>query len=98
MRRPQAATEESPESDLQPGEDGRQPGIVVKKWTPDTPYLKKLAKADVAYAAYLDLRGEYVDAPSFYLDCATFFHEAEQEMLAVRVLSNLAELKLIRGR
>jgi len=97
-----AGEDESAESGLQAereskngkASDGRQPGIVVKKWTPDTPYLKKLAKADVAYAAYLDLREEYVDAPSFYLDCATFFHDAEQEMLAVRVLSNLAELKL----
>ena len=53
LRRAEAATEESLESDLQrgEGEDGRQPGIVVKKWTPDTPYLKKLAKADDAAEA-----------------------------------------------
>ncbi len=76
------------------GQGSRQPGIVVKKWSPDTPYLKELAKVDEAYTAYLDLREEYAEAPSFYLDCATFFHDAQQEVLAVRVLSNLAELKL----
>ncbi|MCL4204461.1 MAG: DUF2135 domain-containing protein [Pirellulaceae bacterium] len=95
MRRAEAAGEESPASKQDgEGEDGRQPGIVVKKWTPDTPYLKELAKADAAYATYLELREEYADAPSFFLDCADFFHDAGQEMLAIRVLSNLAELKL----
>ncbi len=95
MRRAEAAGEESPASKQDgEGEDGRQPGIVVKKWTPDTPYLKELAKADAAYATYLELREEYADAPSFFLDCANFFHDAGQEMLAIRVLSNLTELKL----
>ena len=42
----------------------------------DTRHLEELAKADATYVAYLELRKEYADAPSFYLDCAGFFHDA----------------------
>jgi len=62
-------------------------------WNPDTPYLKELRAAKDAYAAYLALRSEHKDAPSFFLDAADYFRdEAKQPELALRVLSNLAEI------
>ena len=74
----------------------REPGIVVKPWDPNTPYLRKLERADaeVQYGVYLKQREQFGEAPSFYLDCASFFRENEQEDLALRVLSCLSELEL----
>ena len=67
--------------------------ISLTGWNPDTPYLKTLRAASDAYAAYLELRPEHADAPSFFLDAADYFREeARQPELALRVLSNLAEI------
>lgn len=69
--------------------------IEVKAWDPDTPYLKKLRKADDAYAAYLKERKDSENSSAFFLDCADFFREEKKdERLALRVLSNLAEMEL----
>jgi len=71
-------------------------GIELKPWTPDRPYLKQLqASGDEAYATYLQLRGEYGTSPAFFLDVADFFAEVRKDRaLALRVLSNVAELEL----
>lgn len=68
--------------------------VMVKPWEPDTPYLAKLKTSESPYEAYLALRKEYEDSPSFFLDCANFFFEKEDKALGVRVLSNLAEMDL----
>ncbi len=67
--------------------------ITLIGWNPDTPTLKQLRAASDAYAAYLELRTEHKDSPSFFLDAADFFREeAKQPDLALRVLTNLAEM------
>lgn len=67
--------------------------IQLSGWNPDTPYLKTLRAAKDPYAAYLQLRAEHADTPSFFLDAADFFrNEARQPALALRILSNLAEI------
>jgi hypothetical protein len=67
--------------------------VELSGWNPDTPYLKALRQASNAYAAYLELRREHGNAPAFFLDSADFFrNEARQPALALRVLSNLAEI------
>ena len=70
--------------------------ITVKAWNPDTPYLKALSKAATndLYGVYLAQRKEYAGSPAFYLDCAGRFFEAGERTLAIRILSNLLELKL----
>ncbi|WP_081891800.1 VIT domain-containing protein [Verrucomicrobium sp. BvORR106] len=69
--------------------------IEVKAWDPNTPYLKKLRKAEDAYAAYLKERTANASSSAFFLDCADFFREEKKdERLALRVLSNLAEMEL----
>lgn len=69
--------------------------IEVKAWDPDTPYLKKLRKADDAYAAYLKERRGNASSSAFFLDCADYFREEKKdERLALRILSNLAEMEL----
>ena len=76
---------------------GLQPGIVIKPWNPDTPYLKELraakGKAD-RLAIYMKNRAKYAASPAFFLDCGDFFREAGDADMALQVLSNVAELEL----
>ncbi|MEM7180290.1 MAG: VIT domain-containing protein [Spirochaetota bacterium] len=69
--------------------------IVMKKWNPNTPYLKKLkaSKKSELYAEYLQLRKEY-ESSAFFLDVADFFLQQKKDKLALRILSNLAEMDL----
>ncbi len=70
--------------------------IALKAWSPDTPYLKELKAAakDQRYARYLALRDEYGATPGFFLDVSDFFRTEGDTSIALRILSNLAELKL----
>ncbi len=69
--------------------------IAIKPWAPDTPYLKAIKSAAPAraYAAYLEQRKAYAESPAFYLDCAGALLPIDKA-LGLRVLSNLAEMKL----
>jgi len=70
--------------------------ITLKPWSPDTPYLKELKAAPKAerYALYLKQREAYGKTPGFFLDVSDLFREQGEKELALRILSNLAELKL----
>jgi len=69
--------------------------IQIKAWDPNTPYLKKLKNADDAYEAYLRQRKDYAESSAFFLDCADYFREVKKDdRIALRVLSNLAEMQL----
>ena len=74
-------------------------------WDPKTPYLQSLkdcatahdgkdAPADMLYRRYLELRMKSASSPAFFLDCAGFFFKRGERALAMRILSNLAELKI----
>jgi Ca-activated chloride channel homolog len=73
-----------------------QASITLKAWDPKTPYLKaiKAAAKSRRYQVYLAQRAKHGKAPAFYLDCANFFRKKKQNRLALRILSNLAELEL----
>jgi len=70
--------------------------IAVQAWSPDAAGTRRLAQAAAAdrYAVYLDQRLSAADSPAFYLDAAQVFAAHGQRALALRVLSNLAELHL----
>lgn len=70
--------------------------IELAKWDPDTPYLKELKKTKDKdmYAVYLKLKKDYLQSSAFYLDVADFFIEQNKEDLALRILSNIAEMEL----
>ena len=70
--------------------------IAVQAWTPDAGSMRRLAQAaaDDRYAVYLDLRLAAPSSPAFYLDAAQVFAAHGQRALALRVLSNLAELHI----
>ncbi|MEL7530458.1 MAG: DUF2135 domain-containing protein, partial [Bacteroidota bacterium] len=70
--------------------------IVLNKWDPQTPYIKRLkvAATDSIYSVYLRLKEQYISQPSFFLDVGQFFYNQNKPKLALRILSNLAELEL----
>lgn len=76
--------------------DEPEPGIAIKEWDPNTPYLQALKKArpEDAFATYLAQRKKFGTSPAFYLDCAEFFRKQKQDDLGIQVLSNIAELEL----
>jgi tetratricopeptide (TPR) repeat protein len=69
-------------------------GIALKKWEPDTPYFFRMKEAspDQIYAIYLDEKPSYANSSAFYLDAADRLFEKGRRDLALRVLSNLAEM------
>ncbi len=74
----------------------RSASIALQAWNPKTPYITALRAAPLyrRYAVYLAQRDKHGAAPAFYLDCANFFRRKNQKRLALRILSNLAELEL----
>jgi hypothetical protein len=69
--------------------------IALQPWNPKAPYLDRLRAAKDPYAAYLAERDAQASTPAFFVDCADFFRtEAKNERIALRVLSNLAEIDL----
>ena len=67
--------------------------IELQEWDPNTPYLALLRAAKEPYAEYLQARERFGTSPSFFLDSADYFRrEAKDARLALRVLSNLAEM------
>jgi hypothetical protein len=95
LARQDAAKQEGPAEDDE-RTDTRAAAIQLKAWNPDTPYLKTLRALPKAerYRAYLDLRKDWEQQPGFFLDVADLLREGGDAHLALRVLSNLAELKL----
>ncbi len=77
-------------------ERGAAAVIQVRAWSPETPYLKPLRAAvpKERYAAYLAQRPEWASSPGFFLDVAELLLESGERALALRVLSNLAELRI----
>ena len=70
--------------------------IQLKKWEPDAPYATRMrnAAAENVYRVYLDERAGYLNSTAFFLDAADILFDRQQPELAVRVLSNLAEMDL----
>lgn len=73
--------------------------VRVRPWMPDAPYLKELDKAarssiEKAHGTYYGQRSSYATSPSFFLDCAGWFIAHDDDVFAVQVLSNLAELRI----
>ena len=80
----------------QPARAEASGSIELKAWSPDAPYLKELEAAakDRRYRRYLELRETYGTTPGFFLDVSDFFRQQGESSLALRILTNLAELRL----
>lgn len=78
------------------GGDKKGPAITLQPWNPDADYISALKRCpqNKMYDKYLELKADYSGSPSFFMDVADYFWEEEQFVYAVRILSNLAEMKL----
>jgi Ca-activated chloride channel family protein len=78
--------------------DGAGQGVAIRlqAWAPDSPYARRLrdAKAEDLYTLYLDEKDSHADSTAFYLDVADLLLKKGRRAEALRVLSNLAEMKL----
>lgn len=70
--------------------------ITLAPWAPDSAYARRLRDAapTQVYATYLAEREQHRDSSAFYLDVADLLLAKGQRDLALRVLSNLAEMQL----
>ena len=70
--------------------------IALRPFQPDSPYARRLRDAadDDRYAIYLDERPGQLNSTAFFMDAAEVFFSKGQTALALRVLSNLAEMEL----
>ncbi|WP_229659231.1 VIT domain-containing protein [Luteimonas terricola] len=70
--------------------------ITLAPWRSDAPAARRLRQlpADQVYPHYLDERARNASGTAFYLDVADVLFEKKQPALALRVLSNLAEMDL----
>lgn len=101
-----ASAEEAPATDglvakkIQSSEDNApQPGVVIKEWDPKTPYIEALKavaepNAEKLLAEYMKQRATYANSPAFFLDCGDFFQKRNMPEIALRIYTNLAEMRL----
>jgi hypothetical protein len=70
--------------------------ITMKKWTSDAPYIRRMkaASKETIYVIYLDEKESYQNSSAFFLDAADMLLEKGERVLALRVISNLAEMEL----
>jgi tetratricopeptide (TPR) repeat protein len=73
-----------------------QATIQLKKWESNAPYVQRLKRAskEQLYRIYLDERPGYLNSTAFFLDVADIFFDKGETALALRILSNLAEMDL----
>lgn len=71
-------------------------GIQLAAWQPDSAIARRLRQgpASQLYDRYLAERDAHADSSAFFLDVADLLLEQGQRELALRVLSNLAEMEL----
>ncbi|WAC02614.1 DUF2135 domain-containing protein [Lacinutrix neustonica] len=71
--------------------------VQFKDWTPEANYLKQLSTTnsiEEAYELYLEIRKNYYNTPTFFIDVADFFEAKKEREIAIKILSNLAEIEL----
>lgn len=75
---------------------GADASVKIAAWDPKMPYIDALKNAEKkdAYSEYIKQRSAYEASPAFYLDCASWFFKANEPLIACRIISNLAEMKL----
>jgi hypothetical protein len=78
------------------GGNNANASIQLNAWDPQTPYLKVMQYSvkGQEYETYLKLKKEYGSTPFFFIDASDFFAKAGLKDIALKVLTNLAELKL----
>lgn len=66
--------------------------IILTKPVSNAAYMTSIKAAKDPYTEYLAQREQFGSSPAFYLDVADHFRELKKNDLALRILSNIAEL------
>lgn len=76
--------------------DSKEASIKLQGWNPASEYLAELKKTERSkmYGRYLELKKQYHDSPSFYMEVSDYFMEEDLTSESMCILSNLAELNL----
>lgn len=80
-----------------PGGEAAPAAVIrLQPWQPDVPYARRLRQAtpQTVYQVYLNERPQHLESTAFFLDAADVLFAKQQPRLAMRVLSNLAEMDL----
>ncbi len=77
-------------------DSGPNARIELRRWEANAPYARRLREAtqEERYAVYMDERAGQLNSTAFFIDAADIFFAKGQPALALRVLSNLAEMEL----
>lgn len=67
--------------------------VYLMPWVKDAPYLRQLQRAEDPVRAYEKLCARYARSPGFFVDCSYFFSQRNDRAMAVRAISNLAEIE-----
>lgn len=91
-----APAEEAAKRDEGGGGHDKRASIQLQRWTPDAPYLERMRRTpdDRLYHVYLEEAIDHARSTAFFLDVADVFFERKMPALALRALSNLAEMEL----
>ena len=83
-------------SESGPASEPRGVGLALKPRVSHAPYTERMRRAGDAelYAGDLEERAEYLNSSAFFIDAAARFFERRLNVPGLRVLSNLAEMKL----
>lgn len=83
----------------EPAETRSAASVKVQAWMPHAAYLEALDQAlddglPAAREAYFQQRSQHANSPSFFVDCAGWFMANDDKPFGLRVLTNLAELRI----
>ena len=71
--------------------------ISLKPWKPNAEYMVALydfKDINKAYEHYLQIRKEYLNMPTFFIDVADYFESRGRNDIALKIVTNLMEIKL----
>lgn len=71
--------------------------LALKPWDKNASYMEYIREqksVEDAYSAYLKIRKNYRNTPSFFLDIADFFESKKRIDIALRIATNLIEIEL----
>lgn len=88
------AEEENKPDDANSSDKNPAGTFTLKAFTNDSSYVDAINKETTVnrYEKYLSLRKKYIDMPVFYFNVACYFFNKNEKQIAVRILSNIAEL------
>lgn len=73
----------------------RQATIKIEKIKQDKDYMKSLTEnVEADYQAYLKLRAEYINSPTYYFDMADWFYRLDDKEKALRILTSIADMDI----